>query len=170
MRTTRCWRCTWRSGRATLSIGRRSAAWVETHTVAAWDAYGCSLAQPVRATLGSMVKMPPSAGPELCAFASSGRAWRLWAAQHSQGEGPVTGVPATASGARVRRLMSRRFHRPCVTIQACGDERERTNPSPSPSPCPNPDPSPTQARSDERERPAQGCARRAALRGRAGAR
>jgi hypothetical protein len=44
--------------------------------------------------------------------ASSGRAWRLWAARHSQGgAGRPTGRPATASGARASCLQSRRCHR-----------------------------------------------------------
>ena len=43
--------------------------------------------------------------------ASSGRAWRLRAAQHSQGSGRPTGRPATASAARTSRQSSRRFHR-----------------------------------------------------------
>ena len=36
-------------------------------------------------------------------------AWRLWAARHSQERDRPTGRPATASGARCRRLQSRRF-------------------------------------------------------------
>ena len=31
-------------------------------------------------------RTPPLAVPELSSCASSGRSWRLWAAQHSQGE------------------------------------------------------------------------------------
>ena len=58
-----------------------------------------------------VVKVPPSAVPEMGSCASSGRAWRLWAARHSQGEAPATERPATASGARASRLQSRRFHR-----------------------------------------------------------
>ena len=46
----------------------------------------------------------------------------------------------------LEHLISGRSHRPRVTIQACGDERERPSPSPSPnpdpSPCPNPDTNP----------------------------
>ena len=46
-----------------------------------------------------------------------GRAWRLWAARHSQGRGQATGRPATASGARASRLRSRRFSFP-LTLRA----------------------------------------------------
>ena len=35
---------------------------------------------------GSMVKLSPLAVPQLAPCASSGRAWRLWAARHSQSE------------------------------------------------------------------------------------
>ena len=55
-------------------------------------------------------RSPRSAVPELGSCASSGRAWRLWAARHPHG-GPVPGRPATASGARASRLQSRRCHR-----------------------------------------------------------
>ena len=48
----------------------------------------------------SMVKMPSLAVPQLAPCASSGRAWRLCAARHSQSEAPATGRPATASGAQ----------------------------------------------------------------------
>ena len=53
----------------------------------------------------------PLAAPQLGSCASPGRAWRLWAARHSQGRGRPTGRPATASGARANRLQSRPFHR-----------------------------------------------------------
>ena len=56
-------------------------------------------------------KRPPWAAPQLAPRASSGRAWRLRAAQHSQGSGRPTGRPATASAARTSRQSSRRFHR-----------------------------------------------------------
>jgi hypothetical protein len=55
-------------------------------------------------------KRSPWAAPQLAPRASSGRAWRLRAAQHSQGSGRPPGRPATASGARTRRHRSRRFH------------------------------------------------------------
>ena len=50
--------------------------------------------------------------PQLGSCASSGRAWRLWAARHSQGRGRATGRAATASAARGSRPQSRRCHRP----------------------------------------------------------
>ena len=53
----------------------------------------------------------PLAAPQLGSCASPGRAWRLWAARHSQGRGRPTGRPATASAARAHRLQSRPFHR-----------------------------------------------------------
>ena len=38
----------------------------------------------------SMAKVPPLAVPEVGSRASSGRAWKLWLARHSQGEaGPL---------------------------------------------------------------------------------
>ena len=41
-----------------------------------------------------MVKVPPWAAPQLGSSASSGRAWRLWAARHSQEEaGPPGAQP-----------------------------------------------------------------------------
>ena len=41
-----------------------------------------------------MVKVPPLAVPQLGSCASSGRAWRLWAARHSQEEaGPLGARP-----------------------------------------------------------------------------
>ena len=51
----------------------------------------------------------PSSPPPPCA--SAGRAWRPWAARHSQGGGQAGGRPATASGARANRipLQSRRL-------------------------------------------------------------
>ena len=48
-------------------------------------------------------KRPRCAAPQLAPRASSGRAWRLRAAQHSQGSGRPTGRPATASAARACR-------------------------------------------------------------------
>jgi len=48
-------------------------------------------------------KRSPWAAPQLAPRASSGRAWRLRAAQHSQGRGRPTGRPATAPGARASR-------------------------------------------------------------------
>ena len=41
-----------------------------------------------------MVKVPPFAVPQLGSSASAGRAWRLWAARHSQEEaGPLSAQP-----------------------------------------------------------------------------
>jgi hypothetical protein len=48
----------------------------------------------------------PWAAPQLGSCASSARAWRLWALRHSQVEAGPTGRPASASGARARRLQS----------------------------------------------------------------
>ena len=58
-----------------------------------------------------MHNTPPLAMPELGSCASTGRAWRLWAASHSQAERLTSARPATASDARVSRLQSRQFHR-----------------------------------------------------------
>ena len=51
-----------------------------------------------------MVKVPPSAVPQLAPCASSARTWRLWAARHSQSEAqplgtqpPPRGLKRTAS-------------------------------------------------------------------------
>ena len=60
----------------------------------------------------NVVKVPALAAPQLGAYGSSGRAWRLWAARHSLSEAQplgaqATGRPATASGARASRLRSR---------------------------------------------------------------
>ena len=54
---------------------------------------------------------PGSMVPELGSSSCSGRAWRLWAARHSQGRGQATRTPAMASAARASRLQSRAFHR-----------------------------------------------------------
>ena len=43
------------------------------------------------------------------------RAWRHWAARHSQRRVQPTERPATAWGVRAYRLQSRRFHRPLAT-------------------------------------------------------
>ena len=59
-------------------------------------------------------KRPRCAAPELAARASSGRARRLRAAQHSQRSGRPPGRPATASAAQTSRHRSRRFHRVLV--------------------------------------------------------
>ena len=66
--------------------------------------------QPLLATLSEVA---PLAAPGFGSCASSGRAWRPWAAQHSQGQRPghlATWHPATAVDACVFRLQSRRFH------------------------------------------------------------
>ena len=44
-----------------------------------------------------MVKVPPWQRPQLGSCASPGRAWRLWAARHSQEEAGPLGAHATAS-------------------------------------------------------------------------
>ena len=50
----------------------------------------CVLQAPQLYPYLSRVKGPPLAGPELGSCASSRRAWRLWAARHSQEEaGPL---------------------------------------------------------------------------------
>ena len=49
--------------------------------------------------------------PKVGCRASSGRAWRLWAARDTQGERLGHWHPATASSARASRLQSRRFYR-----------------------------------------------------------
>ena len=69
---------------------------------------GCDLSM-IKVPPLTMVKVPPSAAPQPGSCASSGRAWRLWAARHSLSEDPATGTPATASGAQVSCLQSRRF-------------------------------------------------------------
>ena len=60
---------------------------------------------------GSKLKVPPLAAPQLGSCASSGRAWRLWAARQLPGRGRPTARPATASAARASHLQSRPFHR-----------------------------------------------------------
>ena len=50
--------------------------------------------------LSTTVKLPTLAAPQLGSCTSSGCAWRLWAARHSQSEVQPAGRPATASGAR----------------------------------------------------------------------
>ena len=58
----------------------------------------------------SMVNAPALTVPQLGPYASSGRAWRLWAARYSQEEaGPLS--TAIASGARAYRRHSRRCDR-----------------------------------------------------------
>ena len=53
----------------------------------------------------SMVKVPTTlAAPQLGSCASSGRAWRLWATRHAQGEAQAHRRSATASGAQASRL------------------------------------------------------------------
>ena len=59
----------------------------------------------------------PLAVAQLGSCTSSGRAWRLWAAQHSQGAAPAYGRPATATVARASDLQSRRFH--CLWPSRC---------------------------------------------------
>ena len=56
-----------------------------------------------------VVTVPLLLVPQRGSCGSSGRAWRLRAARHSQGRGQAIGRPATASGARARRLQSRRL-------------------------------------------------------------
>ena len=45
-----------------------------------------------------MVKLPALAVPQLAPCASSGRAWRLWAAQYSQSEAQPLGAPPLPRG------------------------------------------------------------------------
>ena len=45
-----------------------------------------------------MAKVPALAGPQLAPCASSGRAWRLCAAQHSQGEAQPLGAQPPPRG------------------------------------------------------------------------
>ena len=83
----------------------------------------------------------PLAVAQLGSCTSSGRAWRLWAAQHSQGAAPAYGRPATATVARASDLQSRRFH--CLSLWpsrccACSTSTASSNPSPSPSPLASP--------------------------------
>jgi len=60
----------------------------------------------------------PFAVPQLGSRASSGRAWRLWAARHSQGEaGPLSAPPLPRLLELAARLRSHRLHR-LLTIQA----------------------------------------------------
>ena len=64
--------------------------------------------RPSSPSASNMGKVPWWAAPQLGSCASSGHAWRLWAALHSQHErNRATGRPATASGARASRLLSR---------------------------------------------------------------
>ena len=65
--------------------------------------------EQIMEALPRVLKAPPLAVPEVGSCAFTGRAWRLWAAWHSQGRGQPTGRSATASGARASRLRSRRF-------------------------------------------------------------
>ena len=65
------------------------------------------------------VEVPPwlAAAPQLGSCASSGRAWRLWAARHSQqGAGPLGAPPLPRLLELAARLRSRRLHR-LLTIQ-----------------------------------------------------
>ena len=65
----------------------------------------------VHVTQSSMVKAPLLAVPQLASCTSSGYAWRLQAARHSQGEVHSHGAPChSASGAQASRLQSRRLH------------------------------------------------------------
>ena len=59
---------------------------------------GGSRTRAARAPPDSRVKGPPLAGPELGSCASSGRAWRLWAARHSQGKRPAHRAPSHCLG------------------------------------------------------------------------
>ena len=61
---------------------------------------------------GSTVRTAPSAAPRLGSCASSGRAWRLWAARHSQGEAGPPGAPPLPRLLELACLHSRRCHRP----------------------------------------------------------
>ena len=60
-----------------------------------------------------MVKAPALAVPQLGSCASSGRAWRLWAARHSQGEAQPLGaqpVPRVLERATCRAAYFTAFH------------------------------------------------------------
>ena len=48
--------------------------------------------------LPAWVKVPVLAVPQLGSCASSGRAWRLWAARHSQGDRPAHWAPSHCLG------------------------------------------------------------------------
>ena len=78
---------------------------------------------------------PPLAAPQLGSCASSGRAWRLWAARHSQGRDRANWRPATASAARASRLQSRRIPRRWPfrwrkdSFYSCGEEGEPYHPA-----------------------------------------
>ena len=48
----------------------------------------------------SAVKVPPLAAPQLAPCASSGRAWRLWAARHSRCDAQPLGAPPPPRGAK----------------------------------------------------------------------
>ena len=52
----------------------------------------------------------PLAGPQLASYASSGRAWRLWAARHSQEEAAPLGAPPLPRVLELADFQSRRFH------------------------------------------------------------
>jgi hypothetical protein len=58
----------------------------------------------------SMIKVLPLAAPQLGSCASSGRAWRLWAARHSQEEAGTLDARPLPLGARASRIQSRRFY------------------------------------------------------------
>ena len=75
--------------------------------------------RPSSPSASNMGKVPWWAAPQLGSCASSGHAWRLWAARHSQEEAGPIERPATASRARASRLQSRRCLPP-LTIQAPG--------------------------------------------------
>jgi hypothetical protein len=61
----------------------------------------------------STVRRRPGQSPSSAAASPRRRAWRLWAARHSQGErSDHWRLPATASGARASRLQGRRLRRP----------------------------------------------------------
>ena len=53
----------------------------------------------------------PLAVPHLAPCASSARAWRLWAARHSQGEAQPLGAPPPPRGHTRAAFHRRRFHR-----------------------------------------------------------
>jgi hypothetical protein len=63
--------------------------------------------------LGRMAKVHPSAVAGFGSCASSGRAWRLWAAQHTQQEKPshwAPSQPRCSSAPRTAAFKSRRLH------------------------------------------------------------
>ena len=89
----------------------------------------------------------PLAVPELGCSASSGRAWRLWAAQHSNAEASPLGaqpLPRVLELAAAKAAYFIAFDHP-VGRGTAGQVLQggaHPNPNPNPNPDPNPNPSP----------------------------